>query len=107
APRLTKPETILSSRNGSLAHVGRANGVDSPVIGLAVRYESTDADDRVVDVLRELVADRLEDFGVGVADEIVSGREPAQVGHSLQVPDDDARLHVGVLAFCLRKMGLQ
>jgi hypothetical protein len=63
------------------------------VVGLAVRDERSDADDRVVDVLRELVADRLADLHVGFADEIVGGREPGEVGHGLQVPDDDAWLH--------------
>jgi hypothetical protein len=55
-----------------------------------VRDESADAHNRVVDVLREFVADRFTNFYVGLADEIVSGSEPADVGHSLQVPDDDA-----------------
>ena len=48
---------------------------------------------RVVDVLRELVADSLADFHIGLADEIVGGCEPAEVGYSLQVPDDDAWFH--------------
>src|SRR5262249_49490347 len=64
-----------------------------PMVGLAVRDEGADADDRVVDVLRKLVADRLPDLHVGLANEIVGRCEPAQVGHSLQVPDDDARCH--------------
>jgi len=33
------------------------------------------------------------DLHVGLANEIVGGCEPAEVGHSLQVPDDDARFH--------------
>jgi hypothetical protein len=32
---------------------------------------------------------------VGLADEVVGSREPAEVGHSLQVPDDDAWVHAG------------
>jgi hypothetical protein len=78
-----------------LAHVGRADGVRGPVILLPVRDERSDADDRVVDVLRKLVADRLPDFHVGLADEIIGGREAAEVGHGLQVPDDDAWFHSG------------
>jgi len=50
-------------------------------------------DDRVVDVLREFVAHCLPDFHVGLADEVVGGREPAEVGYGLQVPHDDARFH--------------
>jgi hypothetical protein len=73
--------------------VGRADGVHRPMVGLAVRDESSDADNRVVDVLRELVPDRLADLHVGLADKIVGGREPGEVGHGLQVPDDDAWLH--------------
>jgi hypothetical protein len=48
---------------------------------------------RVVDMLRKLVADRLPYLHVGLADEIAGGREPAEIGHSLQVPDDYAWFH--------------
>jgi hypothetical protein len=58
-----------------------------------VRDECPDADDRVVDVLWKLVANRLADFYVGLADEIVGSCEPAEVGRSLQVPHDDAWFH--------------
>jgi len=68
----------------------RAHSVHCPVIRLPVRDESPDADDRVVDVLRKFVADRLAYFHVGLTDKIIGGREPAQVRHSLEVPDDDA-----------------
>ena len=40
-------------------------------------------------MLRKLVTDRLADLYVGLADEIVGGREPAEVGHGLQAPDDE------------------
>jgi hypothetical protein len=53
----------------------------------------SDADDRVKNVLRKFVADRLAHFHVGLADEVVGGREPGEVGHGLQVPDDDGWLH--------------
>jgi hypothetical protein len=36
----------------------------------------------------------LTDFHVGLADQIVSGRKPGEVGLSLQVPDDDSWFHV-------------
>jgi hypothetical protein len=48
-----------------------------------MRDEGSDADDRVVDVLGKLVADRLANLYVGPADEIVGGCEPAEVGDSL------------------------
>jgi hypothetical protein len=35
----------------------------------------------------------LADFYVKRADKIVGGPEPGEVGHSLQVPHDDAWLH--------------
>jgi hypothetical protein len=53
-----------------------------------VRDESSNADDRVVDVFREFIANRLAHLHVGLADQMVGGREPGKVGHSLQVPDD-------------------
>src|SRR5262249_32134419 len=77
----------------SLAHVGCADGVHRPMIGLAVCDEGSDANDRVVDMLREFISDRLAYFHVGLADKIVGGCELAEVGHSLQVPDDDAWFH--------------
>jgi hypothetical protein len=43
----------------------------------------------MVNVLRKFFADRLADLYVGLADEIVGSREPAEVGHGLEVPDDD------------------
>src|SRR6516225_11194755 len=52
-----------------------------------VRNQYTDADDRVVDVLGKLVADGRANLHVGLAYEVVGGREPAEVGHGLQVPD--------------------
>jgi hypothetical protein len=76
--RRRRPVDRLAGRDRS--------GVHRPMVGLAVRDERSDADDRVVDVLRELVADRLADLRVGLADEVVGGREPADVGHGLQVP---------------------
>jgi len=60
-----------------------------------MRDEGSDADDRVIDVLRKFIADRLAGLYVGFADEVVGGREPAEVGHGLQVPDDDAWVHAG------------
>jgi hypothetical protein len=74
---------------GSFAYVRGADGVHCPVIDFAVRYERSDADDRVVDVLWKLVAHRLAYFQVGLADMIVGGCEPGEVGHSLQVPNDN------------------
>ena len=84
---------------GPLADVGRAEGVNRPVTGLSVRDEGAYADDRVVDVLGELVADRLADLAVGPADEVVGGCEPRDVGNGLQVPDDDASVRAHRVEF--------
>jgi len=63
-----------------LAHVGGTNSVHRPVILLPVRDERSDADDRVVDVLRELVADRLADFHVRLADKTLAAANPLRSG---------------------------
>ena len=44
-----------------------------------MRDERTNADDRVVDVLRELIADRLPDLYLGLADEIVGELVPGRM----------------------------
>jgi len=58
-----------------------------------VSDQRADAHDRVVDVLWESVPEKCSHLRVGLTDEAVSGCEPAQVGHSLQVPDDDGAVH--------------
>jgi hypothetical protein len=63
-----------------LAHVGRADGVHRPVIRFPVRDEGSYADDRVVDVLRKLVADRLADLYVGLSGKVVGDRKPPRSG---------------------------
>jgi hypothetical protein len=42
-----------------------------------MRNEGSDAYDRVIDVLRELFADRLADLYIRLADEIVGGCKPS------------------------------
>ena len=74
---------------GPLPYVGRADSVHRPVIELAVCDQGSDADDRVVDVLRKLVADGLAHSHVGLADEIVGGREAAEVRNGLEVPNNN------------------
>jgi hypothetical protein len=63
------------------------------MIALTASDERADAHDGVVDVLREPVAEGCTNVRLRVADEIVSCRESAQVGHGLQVPHDDAWFH--------------
>ena len=47
----------------------------------------------VVDVLGKLVAENCTNVRICVADKIVGRCEPAEIGHSLQVPHDDAWFH--------------
>jgi hypothetical protein len=51
--------------------------------------QRTDADDRVVDQLWKLVAEFSSHVVIALAVETVRGRKPAQVRHSLEIPDDD------------------
>jgi hypothetical protein len=57
----------------------------------------SNADDKMIDVLGKLVAEGFSDFGVTFPDESVGGREPGQVGHGLQIPDDDTLGHAILL----------
>ena len=79
---------------GPLTYVGRTQRVHRPMIALAVSDQRADAHNGVVDVLRELVAEGFTNVRIPLADKIVGGREPGEVGHGLQVPDDDAWFHV-------------
>src|SRR5262245_61630662 len=59
-----------------------------------MRNKRPNADNRIVDVLRKFIADRLATLYFGLADKIIGGRKPGKVGHGLQTPDDDTRFHV-------------
>ena len=76
-----------------LTYVVCTERVHRPVIALPVSDQRAHAHDGVVDVLRELVAEDFTNVRIALADKIVRGREPGEVGHSLQVPDDDAWFH--------------
>ena len=56
-----------------------------------------DAHDGVVDMLREPVAEGLANIRIPLADEVVGGCEAGEVGHDLQVPDDDTWFHTNKL----------
>jgi hypothetical protein len=78
---------------GPLADVRGSEGLDRPMIILAPDDQGADANDRMVDVLRKLISDRSADLIVSLAGQPVRGREAAEVGHGLKVPDDDATVH--------------
>ena len=72
---------------------GGTKRVHRPVIALAVSDQRADANDRVVDVLGKPVAELCPNVSIRLANKIVGCCEPGKVGHSLQVPDDDAWFH--------------
>src|SRR4030095_9488640 len=63
------------------------------MVVLAVSDERADAHNSVVDVLRKLVAKGCPNVRIALADKIVCGCKPGEVGHSLQVTHDDACFH--------------
>jgi hypothetical protein len=65
-----------------------------PMSAFAVSDERADTHDGVVDLLREFVAQGGTNVGIGLANEVIGGREPAEIGHGLQVPNNDARFHL-------------
>ena len=51
------------------------------------------ADDRMIDELRKLLAHLRAHFVVELSNQPVGGREAAEIGNSLDIPDDDAGGH--------------
>jgi hypothetical protein len=45
----------------------------------ALSAHKSSADDRIVDVLRKFVSDRLADLRIGLTDEIVGGCKPSDI----------------------------
>jgi hypothetical protein len=60
---------------------------------LSLRDQGTDADDRVIDELWKLVAHLCAGFVVEPTNQSIGGREAAQIGSGLDIPDDDAGWH--------------
>jgi hypothetical protein len=56
---------------------------------VAVGNQSADADNRMVDVLGELVAHGSADVVVGPADKVIGGSVATQVGNRFNVLNDD------------------
>jgi hypothetical protein len=65
-----------------------------PPPALAVSDECSDAHDGVVDVLGEPVAEGLPNVRIPLTDKIIGGCEAGEVGHGLQVPEDDTWFHM-------------
>ena len=78
---------------GSRGDAGRAQRIHNPAVIVLMGNQRADADDRVVDVLRKLVADGGADLVVGLAIETLGGRKPLEVGDGLDIPGDDAGSH--------------
>ena len=79
---------------GSFADMRRTDCVDRPTVTLFMSDECADADNRVVDMLWELVAECLSDFLVRFASETIGSSITPNIGHGFKVPNDDV---LGVL----------
>src|SRR5262249_36461423 len=75
--------------------MGRAKRIDCPMIVFAMCDQCADADNRVVQVLGELVTDCRADFFVGLTVMTVCSSKSFYVRNSLQIPDENMRGHVG------------
>jgi hypothetical protein len=62
-------------------------GIDNPSVTVLMDDQSPNADNRVVDVLGELVAQRLSDFVLGLAVVSMSGGITLEVRDGFEVPD--------------------
>jgi hypothetical protein len=60
---------------GPLTDVGRAERIHRPVIAFAVSDERTNANDGVIDVLWEPVAENLTNVRIRLASEVIGGSE--------------------------------
>jgi hypothetical protein len=65
------------------------------MVTLFMSDERADTDNRVVNVLWELVAERLSDFFVQFASETVGSSITRDIRHGFEVPNDDVVGHVG------------
>jgi hypothetical protein len=63
------------------------------MLSLSKSDYGSNADDRVIDVLRKLLTKRFSDFVVTFLDELVGSGESGQTRHCLQVPDNDTICH--------------
>ena len=75
---------------GAFTYMRRAKRIDSPVTIFLMGNQGTNADDRVIDVLRELVAHFRANFIITLAIVTVGGGEALDVGDSFDIPNDDA-----------------
>jgi hypothetical protein len=68
----------------------RAKRIDSPATIFLMGNQGTNADDRVINVLRELVAHRSANFVIALAVMIIGGCKALDIGDRFDVPSDDA-----------------
>src|SRR6516225_2682878 len=78
---------------GSLPYMWGSQGINRPVIILAVSDKRTDAYDRMIDMLRKLVTNRCPNLLVCLSSQAIGSGKAAEVGYGLKVPDDDACVH--------------
>ena len=64
------------------------------MVTLFMTDESADTDNRVVNVLWELVAECLSDYFIRFASEAICSDITRDIGHGFEVPNDDVVGHV-------------
>ena len=67
----------------------RSQRIDRPMVAVAVRDQSADTGNRVIDVFRKVVAHRGADFRGGLIEQIISSCKAADIGNCLDVPYED------------------
>src|SRR5262249_44296141 len=72
-----------------------AERIDRPLVILLMGNQGADAEDRMIDVLGELVAHCSANVVIALANMTVGSGEALEVRNSLNVPDDDAGAHAG------------
>src|SRR4029078_1465815 len=63
--------------------------IHAPAVVFLMRDQRADANDRVVDVLRKLVAHGVADVGIALSLVAIGGRDPCEIGNGLDIPGDD------------------
>jgi hypothetical protein len=86
---------------GAFAYMRRAKRIDSPATIFLMGNQGTNADDRVIHVLRELVAHRSANFVVALAVMIIGGCKALDIGDRFDVPSDDTTHDSNVGPNCL------
>ena len=77
----------------------RTDCIYRPRVTLFMSDECADADNRVVDVLWKLVAERLSDFFVRFSGETIGSSITRNIGHGFKIPNEDVVGHIMYLQY--------